>query len=269
MRRFFPYDVNGKEFADGFIEGEGVIFCSNHQSHLDGPIISSILMIPVGQRRFLGFIGSGKAMQENFLYKSLTLIGGIPIFKKNPNPTLNYVTRSLKEGLAVLITPQGRRIHRTPFHDYFNLAEEGRTGVGRVVLNTNGKIPVVPVYIRGTSEVLKPGSMKMKFGSYISISFGKPIFFNQYSRQVGRWSESDSDYSMKAREITDTIMSAIRDILFINEKPYFDFLEWKLNTQVGKIVIPPNKEKEFVNFLRKLTRIPTGQIQQYLDSKSN
>jgi len=264
----FRYELNGREFADQFPEGQGVIYCTNHQSHLDGPIIASALISPFGKRKFLGFIGSGKAMKENLLFRSLTLIGGIPIFRENPTPTLNYVSKSLREGLAFLITPQGRRIHRTPFHNYFNLAEEGRTGVGRIILNTNGVIPVVPVYIRGTSEVLKPGTMIPKFGSCISISFGKPLYFHQYSLQDGGWFESDSDYFAKAREITDIIMTAIRDQLLAIEKPYLDFLEWKFDRKIEKIKISPKKERKFSKFLRKMIWIPPKQIQVYLESKT-
>ncbi|UCG90389.1 MAG: 1-acyl-sn-glycerol-3-phosphate acyltransferase, partial [Candidatus Heimdallarchaeota archaeon] len=266
IRSLFHFEVFGKEFADQFPEGKGVIFCTNHQSHLDGPIIASTLINPFGCRKFLGFIGSGKAMKENFLFRSLTLIGGIPIFRENPKPTLNYVSRSLQEGFAILITPQGRRIHRTPFHDYFSLTEEGRTGVGRIVLTTNGEIPVVPLYIRGTAEVLRPGTLKPKFGSYISVSFGEPLYFHQYSRQDG-WSESISDFFPKSREITDKIMKSIRDLFLDTEKHYLNFLEWKFNTELIKITISSKKEKEFNRFLHKVACVPPNQIKKFLELK--
>ena len=266
IRKLFHFEVKNREFADKFPEGKGVIFVTNHQSHLDGPIIASTLLNPMGKRRFLGFIGSGKAMRENFLFRSLTLIGGIPIFRENPKPTLDYVSRSLQEGFAVLITPQGRRVHRTPYHDYFSLAEEGRTGVGRIILTTNGRIPVVPLYVQGTAEILKPGSIIPKFGSYCSLSFGEPLNFHYYSRQDG-WSESDPDFFPKAREITDIIMKSIRKQYLITEKHYLGFLEWRFNTTVDKIAVSSKREKQFNKFLHKLARVPPSQIQAYLELK--
>ncbi|UCE13412.1 MAG: 1-acyl-sn-glycerol-3-phosphate acyltransferase [Candidatus Heimdallarchaeota archaeon] len=267
MHRLFRFQVIDRENAERFPEGRGVIFCINHQSHLDGPIILSTIITPFGNRKFLGFIVSGKVMEEHFLFGLLKLVGAIPIYRNNPTPTLNYVSQSLKEGIAILITPQGRRVHRTPFHDYFSLAEEGRTGVGRIILRTNGEIPVVPVYIRGTAEVLSPGAIKPRFGSYISISFGEPLYFHQYSRKNGSWSESDPDYYLNARKITDTIMNAIRDQMLEIEQPYLEYLEWKFNTGVEKITVSPRKEKEFVRFLRRLARVPPTQIKEYLDLK--
>ncbi len=265
-QKLFHIDVTNREFADKFPEGEGVIFVTNHQSHLDGPFIASTLLNPNGQRRFLGFIGSGKAMRENFLFRSLTLIGGIPIFRENPKPTLDYVSKSLQEGFAVLITPQGRRVHRTPYHDYFNLSEEGRTGVGRIVLTTNGKIPVVPLYIQGTAEILRPGTIKPKFGSYCSISFGESLDFHQYSRQDG-WSESDPDFFPKAREITNTIMKSIRSQYLKTEKDYLGFLEWRFDTEIDKIAVPSKLERQFNKFLHRLACVPPNQIQEFLESK--
>lgn len=267
MHRLFLFKVIDRNNADRFPEGRGVIFCTNHQSHLDGPIILSAIITPFGNRKFLGFIVSGEVMEEHFLFRLLKLVGAIPIYHNNPNPTLNYVSQSLQEGIAILITPQGRRVHRTPFHDYFSLAEEGRTGIGRIILTTNGEIPVVPVYIRGTAEVLSPGTIKPRFGSYISISFGEPLYFHQFSQKNGFWSESDSDYYLNVRKITDTIMNAIRDQMLKIEKPYLEFLEWKFNTGIEKITISPKKEKEFVKFLRRLTRVPPKQLNEYLELK--
>ncbi|MFX0210789.1 MAG: lysophospholipid acyltransferase family protein [Candidatus Hodarchaeota archaeon] len=268
IRFYFRFEVNGEEYISKFPEGKGVIFCVNHQSHLDGFIVVSAVIIPFGKRRFLGFLGSGKIMQETLLGRFTLLWGGIPIFRENPKPALDYASRSLLEGFAVLITPQGRRFHRTPFHDYFNLAEEGRTGVGRIILVTNGEIPVVPLYIRGAAEALKPGTIVPKFRSYISVSFGEPLYFNQYSRQGG-WSESDPDFYPKAREITNKIMNSIRNQFLITEKHYLDFLKLKFGAEIEKISVSSKEEREFNKLLHKLARVPPKQIQELLESKGS
>ncbi len=206
-------------------------------------------------------------MKENFLFRSMALFGAIPIYRENPKPALDHASRLLREGFALLITPQGRRIHRTPFHDYFSLAEEGQTGVGRIILTTNGEIPVIPLYIRGAAEALRPGSMKPRFGSHVSISFGEPLDFQSYSRPDG-WSEADGDFFPIARKITNEIMASIRAQFMEREKPYLDFLEWKFNKKIEEITVSPEKEKEFNRSLRRLARVPPKRIQEFLESKN-
>lgn len=267
IRFYFRFEVNGGKYVNKFPEGKGVIFCANHKSHLDGFMVVSAVIVPFGHRKFLGFIGSGKIMQETLLGRLTLLWGGIPIFRENPKPALDYASRSLLEGFAVLITPQGRRIHRTPFHDYFSLAEEGRTGVGRIILATNGEIPVVPLYVHGAAEALRPGTIVPKFGSYISVSFGKPLHFDQYSRQGG-WSESDTDFFPKAREITNKIMNSIRNQFLLTEKHYLDFLKLKFGVEINKISVSSKKEREFNKLLHRLARVPPKQIQKFLESKA-
>jgi 1-acyl-sn-glycerol-3-phosphate acyltransferase len=226
-------------------------------------VISAILP-PYGPRKFLGFIASGKILLGTIFGRILLILGAIPIFRENPKPTLDFASKSVLEGFALLITPQGRRIHRTPFHDYFSLAEEGRTGIGRIVLTTNGEIPVMPVYIHGTAEVLKPGTIIPKFGSYISISFGEPVYFHQYSREEG-WSESNTDYFLKAREITDNVMYSLRSLFLDTEKYYLKLLEVKFKKKIEDITISSDKQKEFNRCLHKLTRIPPTQIQELIE----
>ena len=265
IRFLFRFEVNGRENLKNFPEGKGIIFCINHQSHLDGFMVISAILSPFGPRNFLGFIASGKILLGTIAGRILLFLGAIPIFRENPRPALDYSSKSVLEGFAVLITPQGRRIHRTPFHDYFNLAEEGRTGVGRIVLTTNGKIPVMPVYIHGTAEVLRPGTIIPKFGSFISISFGEPVYFQQYSRKKG-WRESNPDFYPKAREITDNVMNSLRNLFLSTEKYYLKLLELKFNKKIENITVSSDKQKEFNKFLHKLNRFPPTQIQELLKS---
>lgn len=265
IRFLFRMEVFGGENLNKFPEGKGVIYCINHQSHLDGFMVISAILSPFGPRKFLGFIASGKILLGTLLGRFLLIIGGIPIFRDNPKPALDYAAKSVLEGFSVLITPQGRRIHRTPFHDYFSLAEEGRTGVGRIILTTNGKIPIIPVYIHGAAEALRPGTVIPKFGSYISISFGEPVYFHQYSRKGG-WSESDTDFFPKARKITDNIMHSLRNLFLKTEKHYFKLLELKFNTKIENITVSSRGEKAFNKFLHKLARVPPTQIQEFLES---
>ncbi|MFX0123976.1 MAG: lysophospholipid acyltransferase family protein [Candidatus Hodarchaeota archaeon] len=265
IRFLFRFEVNGIENLEKFPEGRGIIFCINHQSHLDGFMVISAILTPFGPRKFLGFIASGKILLGTLPGRILLTLGAIPIFRENPKPALDYASKSTLEGFAVLITPQGRRIYRTPFHDFFSLAEEGRSGIGRIVLTTNGKIPVMPVYIHGTSEALRPGTVIPKIGSYISISFGEPLYFEHYFRKDG-WSESNANFFFMAREITTNIMHSLRNLFLQTETHYLKLLELKFNTKIKDINVSSNKQKEFNKFLHKLARVPPIQIKEFIES---
>ncbi|MFX0184959.1 MAG: lysophospholipid acyltransferase family protein, partial [Candidatus Hodarchaeota archaeon] len=253
-RKFFQFEVNGIEHANKFPEGTPVIFCGNHRSHLDAFLIGSAIVNPYGKRTRLGFMGAGKVMQRNPFYRMLRFLGAYPVFPENPEPALHYSCKLLKEKTAIFIAPQGKRIQSHPYHDYFNLIHEGKTGIGRLILKMNGKIPVVPAYIHGSAEALSQGSVIPKFGSFISVSFSKPLFWHKYTRKRG-WKETDSDFYTTAREIVDKIMHTIRDQLIIQEKHYFDLLKIKFGTTIDNIIIPPEKEAKFNKILSKLVKV--------------
>ncbi len=257
----FNLNVINKQNVLKIPEGEGVIYCANHRSHLDAPIAAGAILKPYGPRRFLSFMANMKK-------GSLTsYLGAFPVDGDNPNLGLNYAIRSLKEDLAFFLFPQGKRIHKTPFHDYFNLAEQGKTGIGRIVLLTNGMIPVIPLYMHGTAESLKPGTLFPKFGSYISINFAEPLHFEQYTRPEG-WSEDDPQFFEVAREISDIIMHKIHLKLLESEKEYLHFLEWKFKSKLENIEISANKERSFTKFLRKLGNVHPKTLEEFLKSKT-
>ncbi len=174
----------------------------------------------------------------------------------------------MKNGVGVVIAPQGKRIIGTPYHDYFNLAKEGKTGVGRLILALNGKVPVIPAYIHGAAEALSRGKITPKFGSYISVSLGPPIFWNKYTRKNG-WKNTDSDFFLTAREITDKIMVKIRDQMIIQEKSIFIILERCFGTTIDKITIPTSKRRKFDKLVYKLVRVHPRQLQQLIKSEFN
>ncbi len=188
------------------------------------------------------------------------------VFKDNPQPAINYAVRSLKEGFSVLVAPQGKRINSTPLDDYFGFVKEGKSGVGRIILAMNGEIPIIPAYVHGTSAALKIGKFLPIFGRYIALSFGEPLSFHQYARHGG-WSKQQPDYFIKAREIANQVMSAIREQLLEIEKYYFQFLEWKIQVPMSKVELMLKDDKRMKRLSRKLTYVQPKRLREYLESK--
>ncbi|MHA2231911.1 MAG: lysophospholipid acyltransferase family protein [Candidatus Hodarchaeales archaeon] len=237
IRAYFRYEAYQLEDGNIFPEGTPVIFAMNHRSHLDALILASALVAPYGSRTQVAMMASGKAMQSNWFFGLMRFLGAFPVFQENPEPALAFARKSLKRGIGVVIAPQGKRIRSTPYHDYFNLTKEGKNGVGRLVLAFNGKVPVVPAYIRGSAEALSLGRFIPRFGSPISVSFGPPMYWSEYTRRDG-WKQTDSDFFSTAREIADKIMNRIRDQLLIQEKDYFALFEQKFGKKTNEISIP-------------------------------
>ena len=259
---YFKFNVHGLDHISQLPEGTPVIFCGNHQSHLDSILIASAILKPYGPRMFLAFMASGKAMRESIFFGLTLYLGAFPVFKENPKPALDTTIILLKHGYAVYISPQGKRLGRTPFHDFHNLAQEGRTGVGRIYLKMNGKIPIIPFYIHGAYEALRSGQNLPRFGANISIRFGKSLIFKEYTRSQG-WKESDPDFFPTTREIVDKIMWSIRFLMLIEEKYYFDVIERVFDAPLENIPIPSYKS-ELNRFLRKTMLLQREQLRKML-----
>ncbi|MFX1517013.1 MAG: lysophospholipid acyltransferase family protein, partial [Promethearchaeota archaeon] len=251
MRFFFRLEVNRIHFANRFPEGVPVIFCANHRSHLDVLIFASALVRPYGKRTACGFMASGKAMESNPYFELVKHLGGFPVYSDNPEPALNYAFKLLREKYAIFLAPQGKRIPSNPLDDFHNLIKEGKTGIGRLILRSNGKIPVVPMYIHGSHEALPPGSIIPKFRSYVSVTFCKPLIFSNFTKK-GRWDPTTPEFYSAARKIVNTIMTSIRRQMIIQEKYFLKILERKFKNPVEKIQITPKKKSKVDMILYKL-----------------
>ncbi|MHA2272322.1 MAG: lysophospholipid acyltransferase family protein [Candidatus Hodarchaeales archaeon] len=265
MRILFRLRVHHSEYVSMFPEGTPVIYCINHRSHLDAIVLASAVAVPYGPRTQLALMASGNAMRNNWFFGLTRFLGAFPVYKEKPEEAFDYAAKSMKKGIGVLIAPQGKRVLSTPYHDYFNLEKEGKTGVGRLILRFNGKVPVVPAYIHGSAEALSRGKILPRFRASLSISFGSPMYWHEYTRSGG-WKNGDPDFYPTAREITDKIMVQIQKQLIIREKDFFVLLERKCGATIDNIVIHPNKKKEFDKMVFKLLQLHPEQLQKLVQS---
>lgn len=267
MRLYFRFEVNGIENTKKFPEGTPVIYSFNHRSHLDTFIFASALVRPFGNRTACGLMANGKVMEQKF-FSLLKYLGAYPVYPKNPQPALDYTVKLLKENFAVLIAPQGKRIPSNPLHDYHHLKREAKSGIGRVILRFNGKIPVVPMYIHGSHEALNKGKFIPKFKSFISISFCKPLFFTKYQRKEG-WENSDPLFYTIANKITHQIMDSIRDQMIIQEKYFFEIIRKKLKTPLDKLKISPDFYRKTNRLITKLLHYHPEELKKWIEKAFN
>lgn len=107
---------------------------------------------------------------------------------------------SLGSGVAVLgagkllgIYPEGTRSPDGRLH-------RGRTGIARVLLEMS--VPVIPVAVSGTAEIMPRGAKFPKFGGRVIVTFGEPLDFSRY--------EGLTEDRFVLRAITDEIMHEIK-----------------------------------------------------------
>ena len=247
IKNFFRFRAIGLENVIDYPEGTSVIFAGNHRSHLDALILGTAL---VPHRRYFASIAPAKSMKQNPLFRVTRLLGAFPLDNRNPEPALRYFLESLKADLALFIFPQAGRIARTPIQDYQILHREGRTGVGRLVLRTNGQIPVIPFYIHNSAEALGIGQRLPRFKAYISVTFGEPMVFSQFTKPSG-WRE-DEEFYASARKIVDRIMVNIRELLISTEDVFFSVLRKHIKEPLETVDLSRGRERKVRRLVSKI-----------------
>ena len=148
------------------------ILAPNHCSYMEHFMISSILVPYLNKK--LHFI----AKKEHF--ESITqstwhslwkrYITYIPIDREKGERAIKAAVSYLKRGAIIVIYPEGTR-------SLTGKIQKGKTGVARLALWAG--VPVVPVGIKGTFEILPKGK-NIPGLKKAALNFGKPMYFDSY-----------------------------------------------------------------------------------------
>jgi 1-acyl-sn-glycerol-3-phosphate acyltransferase len=152
-----------------------VVFVSNHASHLDTPTILRALPLKWRQR-------TAVAAAADYFYKSRTvaqavalIFNTVPIMRSGAGSgSTEQVDRLIDQRWNVLLFPEGTR------------SRDGRLGKmrsGAAVLAQHHRVPIVPIYVKGTHQAMPPGRnwpkrLKGRFVSRrhrVEVHFGPPI----------------------------------------------------------------------------------------------
>jgi 1-acyl-sn-glycerol-3-phosphate acyltransferase len=153
------------------------IFVANHNSHMDTPVI--LRALPGRWRRRTAVAAAADyfyAKRRNAISASLAF-GTVPLDRKGgtgvgPGQT-GHLDRLIRDGGSLLVFPEGTR------------SRDGRVGrlrSGAALLAAEHNLPIVPIYVSGTREVMPRGHRWMVFKARrpgprhpIEIRFGNPI----------------------------------------------------------------------------------------------
>jgi 1-acyl-sn-glycerol-3-phosphate acyltransferase len=138
------------------------VFASNHVSYMDTPVVLG--HIPVQFR----FLAKKSLFSVPFLGYHLKRAGHLSVPRENPRQALKTMAeagRIIKErGISVLIFPEGGRSLEglKPFKE------------GAAYIALNAGVPVVPVALKGTLQVLPMHSLNVRPG-HVTMRIGDPI----------------------------------------------------------------------------------------------
>jgi 1-acyl-sn-glycerol-3-phosphate acyltransferase len=181
---------NGKIYGQENIPRSGpFIVVPNHLSHLDPPLVGAAF-----RKRELMFLARKTLFKPGFWNWLLSHINVIPVDKENAADisAIKKTLTLLKNGLGIVIFPEGTR----SLDGNFGPAQPG---IG--FLACKSQVPVIPVRIFGTYEILKKYSTLPNIRHISNIVIDKPLLPEQYDR----FQLSKERYLLTADYILDQI----------------------------------------------------------------
>jgi 1-acyl-sn-glycerol-3-phosphate acyltransferase len=152
--------VAGREKLD---RAQPYVFASNHLSYMDTPVI--LANVPSQFR----FMAKAELFRIPFLGNHLKLAGHIPVPREDPRAalkTLSAAAQSITQRrISLLVFPEGGRSPSgvlQPFKE------------GAAYIAIKAQVPLVPVAIRGTREVL-PVHGRIPRPGPVTLAIGDPI----------------------------------------------------------------------------------------------
>lgn len=143
-----------------------VVFASNHASHLDSPLIISSL--PERFRHRTVFAAGADYFFDRpwKAHASALFLNAIPIERTKVSRSAAELPQALlAEGWSLVIYPEGGR---TP--DGWSQVHRG----GAAFVASRAGVPVVPVWLEGTFDILPKGASRPRPGR-TTLRFGRPL----------------------------------------------------------------------------------------------
>ncbi len=139
------------------------VLASNHLSFMDSPVV--LTHVPLSFR----FLAKHGLFQIPLLGSHLARAGHVPVYRGQPRQALRTMTQAAatvqRRGISLLIFPEGGRSRDgvlRPFND------------GAAYIAIKAGVPLIPVALAGTREVLPFGAMSPLPGR-VRLRIGAPI----------------------------------------------------------------------------------------------
>jgi 1-acyl-sn-glycerol-3-phosphate acyltransferase len=173
------------------------LLASNHQSIFD----HFLTVLPL--RRWIFFIAKAeyvttKGPKGRLKQGFFQGVGVVPVDRAGGDKATAAIDTGLRilgEGKLLGIYPEGTRAPDSKLY-------KGKTGVARLALQA--RVPVIPVAMVNTFDILPEGKSLPRLGKRPEVKFGEPLDFSRYYGQA--------DDPAVRRAVTDEIMQAIQKL---------------------------------------------------------
>ena len=149
---------------DHIARDRSYVFMSNHQSHMDIPVLYASLPVPT-----LRMVAKTELFGIPILGRAMRAAGFVEVDRGNRGQAVASLRRAqdtLESGVSIWIAPEGSR------------TRDGRLGAlkkGGFHLAVGTRTPIVPVAVSGTYQVLPPGTRSTRKGMPVDVVIGEPI----------------------------------------------------------------------------------------------
>ena len=144
--------------------GRAYVYMSNHQSHLDIPMLYATLPSPT-----IRMLGKKELFQIPLWGRALRAAEFIEVDRSNHVRAMKSIDRAkelIRDGVSVYLAPEGTRSVT---------GKIGKLKKGGFHLAVDTQTPIVPVAIRGTIDILPRGTRSMHKGKRVDVTIGAPI----------------------------------------------------------------------------------------------
>ena len=147
------------------------VVMSNHQSLYDIPVIITALPL------CLRMVAKAELFKIPLWSRAMKVAGFVPVHRGQRDKALQDLRaaqEALARGVSIWIAPEGTR------------SPDGRLlpfKTGGFMLATAAKVPILPITISGTRNVLPAGALNFVRGTKVAVTIGEPVNTTSYSRK--------------------------------------------------------------------------------------
>ena len=158
------YRVHGREQ----IPSRAVVFCSNHESNVDPPVLFQAL------HRRLHILFKAELKKLPILGKVMVAGGFVPVEREKKEASMasiDLAADSIRAGNSFLIFPEGTRSRTSELLPFKK---------GGFIMAIKAQAPIVPVAVSGGRESMQKGSWLVR-PVMVDVRIGKPIETSGYT----------------------------------------------------------------------------------------